>query len=500
MFALAFFMSRRGGHFQMGRAALTVSAVPLMDDARSAKMKNRLWDFLVVFLIMTALGSQGCNVGSDYRDPSTGDQGTPRADIGVKRIHAGAVAGDGVTESRCQDAKAIYVTCAPFGAVPDDNRDDSKAFQAAVDAVPASGGTIVVPAGTYLFTNALVIHKPVHLMGAGPATILTHDRDLSSTGQANFIRIGGAPAVTAGVTISDLTLRGPAGKDLRTQMIRITSNVKGVTVRNLHFRNASSSCILIIGKNIENVQISNNQAEEFYEQFVELGSGGVSGVRIERNVVKSTRGHPKLGSTEPFGVAFEPALGGDITDISIAGNQISFDGMSKAELINTGGVSLSTGPATQFLYRRISVQDNTIQTVGVGIRVQTLRRGSVAEPGSVVIARNRIEGATNYGIHVNAARDSTYHDTVSITENIVRGYSAQADNRYDGIRVEGYVADPQIKANRILSFADGKKGYGRYGISIESNVKNAILEGNEIAGYLSGAISDKGSSSATMNK
>jgi hypothetical protein len=217
-------------------------------------------------------------------------------------------------------------------------------------------------------------------------------------------------------------------------------------------------------------------------------------------MAKSTRGHPKLRSTEPFGILFEPARSGEISNVAIVANEISFDGMSKAELINTGGVSLGTGGGVPYVYRRISVQDNIVRKVGVGIRVQTLRAGSVDGPGSVLITRNRIEGATNYGIHVNAARDNAYHDTVSITENIVRGYSAQADNRYDGIRIEGYVATPQIKANRILPVADGKKGYGRYGISVESNVKNAILEGNEIAGYLSGAISDKGSSGATMNK
>jgi hypothetical protein len=357
-----------------------------------------------------------------------------------------------------------------------------------------------MPAGTYLFDKPLLIHKPVRLEGEGPATILTHSRDLSTDGAANFIRIGGAAAVTQNVRLSDFTLQGPTEKDLRTTMIRILSNVSGVDIRKLLFKNVSSTCILVTGKNIEKIDIFDNRAEEFYEQFVELGTGGISDVRIERNMAKSTRGHPKLRSTEPFGILFEPARSGEISNVAIVANEISFDGMSKAELINTGGVSLGTGGGVPYVYRRISVQDNIVRKVGVGIRVQTLRAGSVDGPGSVLITRNRIEGATNYGIHVNAARDNAYHDTVSITENIVRGYSAQADNRYDGIRIEGYVATPQIKANRILPVADGKKGYGRYGISVESNVKNAILEGNEIAGYLSGAISDKGSSGATMNK
>jgi hypothetical protein len=469
-------------------------------------MKKQVWGLLVLCLITIALASQAWSViGESWEQTlppaENRKQPTPIADTHeVKSFNAYAFAGSDNTESRCGDTKVVNVTCAPYNAVPNDNRDDSRAIQAAMNALPSSGGTLFIPAGTYLFNNPLVIHKSVHLVGEGPSTILTHSRDLGTDGSSNFIRIGGAAAVTQNVTLSDFTLQGPTGIDLRTVMIRIVSNVRGVNIRNLLFKNISSSCLLITGKGIENVHIANNQAEEFYEQFVELGGGGVNGVRIERNFVKSTRGHPKLRSTEPFGVAFEPSMGGDITDVSIANNQISFEGMSKAELINTGGVSLSTGPATQFLYRRISVQDNTIRTVGVGIRVETLRKGSVAEPGSVVIARNRIEGAANYGIQVRPAGDNAHRDAVSITENIVRGYSSQSYNRYDGIRLEGSAVNPEIRGNQVLSLADGKTGHGRYGISIASGIKNAVLGDNKVAGYMSGAILDEGTSGTTVGK
>ena len=281
---------------------------------------------------------------------------------------------------------------------------------------------------------------------------------------------------------------------MRTPTIRVVSNVKGVTIRNVFFRNVSSSCVLITGTNIETIEISDNKANEFYEQFVELGTGGISGVWIERNMIKSTRGHPKLRSTEPFGIMFEPSRSGVISNVSIMGNQISFDGMSRAELINTGGVSLGVGRGAPYVYRHISIQDNTIRTVGVGIRVQTLRAGNVDGPGSVIITQNRIEGATNYGIQVRPAGDNAHRDTVSITENTVRGYSSQAHNRYDGIRLEGSAVAPEIRGNQVLPPADRKTGYGRYGISIEPDIKNAVLGDNKIAGYMSGAILNKASS------
>jgi hypothetical protein len=413
-----------------------------------------------------------------------------------------AVAGTSSDSRQCargQTTKAIDIACPPYNAIADDNQDDSKAFQAAVDALSRSGGTIFVPAGTYIFDNPLLIQKPVHLQGAGPTTILSHNKELSTDGQANFIRIGGAAIATEDVTISDLTIQGPQGKDLRTSMIRIVSNVKGVKIRNLSFRNVSSTCVLIFGSNIQNVEILDNRADEFYEQFAELASGGISGVRIERNVAKATRGHPKLGPTQPYGVVFEPKAPGEINDVSIVGNQISFEGMRQTELIHTGGISLSTGGPVPFLYRRILVKDNIIRTAGVGIRVQTLHSGRVSGPGSVEIAGNRIEGATSNGIQVNVAGDNARSDAVSIIENIVQGYSSQAYYQYDGIRLDGNLVKPEIRGNQILPLTDGGTNAGRYGISIEPGIKNAVIKDNKISGYHMGAISDK-SANENINK
>jgi hypothetical protein len=465
-------------------------------------MKRQGWVLLILCLIAIALASQAWSVmGESWEKtfPRANNRGqrTPLVNTHkVKSFNELAFAGTDKTASGCGDTKAVNVTCPPYNAVPDDSRDDSRAIQAAMDSLPPSGGTLFIPAGTYLFNNPLIIHKPVHFQGAGPTTVLTHNVGLGTHGDANFIRIGGAAAVTQNVTLSDFTLQGPTGKDLRQTMIRIVSNVSAVNIRNLLFKNVSSTCILVTGKRIEKIEISDNRAEEFYEQFVEFGSGGISDVRIHRNVAKSTRGHPKLGPTEPFGILFEPAGSGEISNVLIVSNQISFDGMSKSELQNSGGVSLGMGRGEPYLYHRISVQDNILRTVGVGIRVQTLRAGRVNGPGSVDITRNRIEGAANYGIRVRPAHDDAHRDTVSITENIIRGYSAQAHNRFDGIRVEGFGVSPEIKGNQVLPLANGKTGYGRYGISIEHDVKNPVLEDNKIAGYLSGALLNEATSGA----
>jgi hypothetical protein len=395
---------------------------------------------------------------------------------------------------REQNSKTINVVCPPYNAVPDDTQDDAKAFQSAVDSLPSSGGVIRIPPGTYLFNRPFIIQKPVHLLGAGPATILSHQVELSAEGQANFIRIGGATFVTENVTISDLTMQGPERSSFRTPMVRIVNNVEGVKIRNVGFKNVSSTCVLLFGSNIKNIEVSDNRADEFYEQFVELASASITGVHIERNVAKSTRGHPKLGPTQPFGVVFEPKIPGEINDVAIGGNSFSFDGMSMAELVNTGGVSLSRGPTSPLLYRRILIKDNIIRTTGVGIRVELLRSGGASAPGSVDISGNRIEGTASHGIVVTGGKDLAHRDVVSITGNIIRGYSAQAYYQYDGIRLEGNLVEPEIRGNQILPLKDDAQGIGRYGISIEPGVKKPVITDNKVAGYRDGAISNKSTS------
>lgn len=397
--------------------------------------------------------------------------------------------------AQIQTAGSINVACPPYNAVADDRTDDSKAFQLAVDSLPRSGGIIRIPAGTYVFNQPLIIQKPVQLLGAGPATILSHSGDLGSNGQANFIRIGGAGHVTEKVIIGDLTMQGPERSKLRTTMIRIANNVDGVQIRNVGFRHVSSTCVLLFGGNIRNIDVSDNRADEFYEQFVELASGGIRGVRIERNVANSSRGHPNLGSTEPFGVIFEPKGPGEIADVSIVGNTISFDGMTMSEAINSGGISLSTGGegGSAFVYRRVLIKDNLIRSAGTGVRVQTLRSGRGGGAASVAITGNRVDSAASYGILVTAGGDGVQADRVSITGNIIRGYSAQSYYQYDAIRLDGNIFEPEITGNQVLPPTGRESGYGRYGISIEAGVRKPLLKDNQIAGFRDGAVSNKSS-------
>jgi hypothetical protein len=60
-----------------------------------------------------------------------------------------------------------------FGAVGDGTTDDTAAVQSAINAVPASGGTVLFPAGTYALSATITLKSRVTLLGDHATLVLT---------------------------------------------------------------------------------------------------------------------------------------------------------------------------------------------------------------------------------------------------------------------------------------------------------------------------------------
>jgi Pectate lyase superfamily protein len=450
-------------------------------------LKLSCWAFVMIAAFISILQKSTTEAGSPAKLPQE-DGGTVLHPL-TSRIWQELGCGKAVTP------QMINVTCPPYQAIPNDDQDDSSAFQAAIHALPDTGGIILVPEGRYLFSKPLIIQKSIHLLGRGESTVLAHTSNLSTAGAANFIRIGGAPGETRDVLISHLTLEGRQAPGIRTPVIRVVDRVKGVKIQDVLFRNVSSTCILVFGVDIQDIHIYGNRALEFYEQFVELASGEIRGVYIAHNRAHATSGHPDLKSVEPFGIVFEPKKSGEISDVFIFDNEIVFEGMSKRELINTGGISLSVGsPAASYVYRNVYIMNNTIRRAGTGIRVQTLRTGDATVPGSVVVQGNYIDSMEADAIQITPAKDINHPDIVAVINNTVRGYSGHKMGFYDGIKVAGVAQFPQVRGNQILPGSRDKTGQGRYGISIGSGIRSVVVIDNTIADYGMGSLFDEGTS------
>ena len=78
----------------------------------------------------------------------------------------GAGAQDRSVQSRLRD----FVSVKDFGAVGDGVTDDTAAVQAAIDAVRAAGGgTVLLPAGSYVCSSQIILKQGVNLVGEGRA-------------------------------------------------------------------------------------------------------------------------------------------------------------------------------------------------------------------------------------------------------------------------------------------------------------------------------------------
>lgn len=97
-----------------------------------------------------------------------------------------------------------------YGAVGDGSTDDTTALQAAINAVPSSGGTVTIPAGTYVVSSTLVIDKDATVItGVGASTII---RVASSALGIDVFRIGNGTTTRAHCAIRNMRINADGQK------------------------------------------------------------------------------------------------------------------------------------------------------------------------------------------------------------------------------------------------------------------------------------------------
>jgi Pectate lyase superfamily protein len=262
---------------------------------------------------------------------------------------------------------AYMVSVTAFGATGNGITDDAPAIQAALDSVPATGGTVFVPAGDYRLGESLVIGQSnITLTGVGPASILR----LMDGVQVDAIDLPVAygnnidpSVVVSGDTISNLTIDGnhnPLAASGQPNYFGIlasqTNNLtlSGLTVQNwiydgIEIGNASEvpdnntvieNCVVTgTGRNgiavgyATNTTINDNIITDAPSQYwgpaagngidVEIEGGSdapnpyVNGLIIENNVISQVG-----ATTSCWGIALQDAYG-PMSNITILDNAIN---------------------------------------------------------------------------------------------------------------------------------------------------------------------------------
>lgn len=103
-----------------------------------------------------------------------------------------------------------------YGAKGDGVADDTTAIQSAINALPASGGTVFFPAGTYIINGnigsvaafGVILALPNNASAIGAGMGATVIKLAAGATQTQPRMIGNATGATTGIHISDLTLDG----------------------------------------------------------------------------------------------------------------------------------------------------------------------------------------------------------------------------------------------------------------------------------------------------
>ena len=171
-----------------------------------------------------------------------------------------------------------------FGAVGDGVADDTGAIQAALDASHASGGgTVIIPTGTYLLSDALKFYSNQHIAGEPGSVLLQKDGNIGGAYgnlMRNYYNGSGGYDATGNVIIEGLTFDGGTQETSPATLLAFCHS-RNIEVRGCTFINGySDSNTVGNGHDIEvnsthNVKISNctfsnNRRIGYFSELVQI--------------------------------------------------------------------------------------------------------------------------------------------------------------------------------------------------------------------------------------
>lgn len=124
---------------------------------------------------------------------------------------------------------AVFVSITDYGAVGDDSTINTAAIQAAIDDMPATGGIIFIPIGTYLIGGTLNVGKPIVFIGEGDGSIIK-----ANAATFNVFTLSGA---ATGIEFSKFAIYGAATTNATAQHGIFSSPTApgNVTIQNMRF-------------------------------------------------------------------------------------------------------------------------------------------------------------------------------------------------------------------------------------------------------------------------
>lgn len=391
-----------------------------------------------------------------------------------------------------------FVSVVTYGAVGDNSTDDGPAFQAAHDALPATGGIIYIPkapTSKYAIATKVTITKPCLIYGDGWGSIVRANGAIVAIFEVND---GGE-----GTTIRDLRLEGNKAAAAGTLLRGIEiDGATDCTVQNVLFSGPDVTHGLNFGVDI--IGQASNRTKVLYCRFERLVSSSSNGTAI---LCEYSSHNKFIGNTiDSSGfIAADSSAGAAIfLSATVASGGIgSTHNLVALNYISAHpqpGISINSTTYYEFANQLGECSNNSL--INNFITLIDAAGGGDASSGITVVGnspRNKIIGntvtycgnATNggYGIVVSASAEGTEEagqpkmdESPSFT--LIEGNNVEY-NRDTGIRVNGALA-PIVKNNNC--YENGQRTantfYNIQLVSIEADLdcENGIVSGNHCVG------------------
>jgi parallel beta-helix repeat protein len=405
------------------------------------------------------------------------------------------------------------------GAVGDGVADDTGALMRTIGRVPASGGLVYLPRGTYRVTSPIAVGLAnVWIFGSGPDASVIRLADGVNT---DVMRVGAGGCTVSNLTIDGNKARNASGAGILVDTLAANEMLENVTVRDLRVvrtkgagikihsspsgpvnrRNLVESCVVddtdaegialmaadqsivascfvsrtgnhgIISKQgDENTLLGNH----VLEAGINKSSGFAHGIAIDGNGGANPNGRHRILGNYVFDASDAGIEVADaVDDVLIEGNTVNGAGVG-ALAVNRYGIFFGGGFAPS---SKGTIRGNTVTRAGTS-GIQVAGPSSLARASSLVIEGNLCYGNGENGIYLKAV------DNFVVNGNDCFNNDTSATEK-DGIRLEG-VWDGIVEGNRCYDDQEAKTQ--AHGLGILTGATNVLVAMNDLSGNAVGAI------------
>ena len=280
----------------------------------------------------------------------------------------------------------VSVKSAPYNAKGDGVTDDTAAIQNAVNAIGGTGGTVSIPAGTYM-VNALTSIQLANNMTLSLASGATLQAIPNGADNYTIVRVSGVSNVNVmgGTLLGDRSAHtGTTGE--QGMGLRITGNAAHIAVVGVTAKECWGDGFAIADANI--VSLCNVTADHNRRQGLSITGG--DGIVIKNSSFTNSK-----GTIPEDGIDIEPNSGETVNNVLITA--CTFSG-NAGDGIEDGVPVAYTGQA--FIYNLV-IDSNTMTNNGVGT-LHTGPRSGIEMSNAIghTVTNNTIQSNAGYGIYL----------------------------------------------------------------------------------------------------